>query len=278
MRHLGLLCVALVLLGIATTRYAAHAQSTVAAADQASASTRQATPDSLSRAWAQIEAKHAQPETIGAIIGYLAAIGLLFGVAATSDMLRDSEPQDFGGIKIGRNETEAPRRPFSLAQSQMAWWFALVLAAYLFLFLTTGDIPSLTGQALTLMGIGTGTALGATLVEQNKTNNKLERFSSLLRQISSNPVPDNVANLRAQARDLALDLSSKNFLADILTDVDGISLHRFQSFVWTIVLGAIFVIEVVIKRQLPEFDVYTLGILGISAGTYLGFKIPETPA
>lgn len=277
-RRLALLCIALVLFGIATTRYAAHAQATAGASDQALASTQQASPNSLAQAWGQIKQNHEETQTIGAAIGYLAVIAVLFWFAGISDMLRDGEPQNFGAIKIGRNETEDPRRPFSLAQTQMTWWFALVLAAYLFLFLATGDVPALTGQALTLMGIGTGTALGAALVEQNKANAKQERFNGLLAQISTNPVTDNIAALRAQARDLAQQLASKNFLTDILTDVDGISLHRFQSFVWTMAIGAIFIVEVVVRRQLPEFDPYTLGVLGISAGTYLGFKIPETPA
>jgi len=73
-------------------------------------------------------------------------------------------------------------------------------------------------------------------------------------------------------------LASKNFFNDILTDVNGVSLHRFQALIWTIVLGAVFLIEVVVEEKMPEFDPYVLGVLGISAGTYLGFKIPEQPS
>lgn len=279
MRRFILLFAALILFWIGSTQYAAHAQPAAVPNNQTQANTLEAAPNlSLRQAWAKIKTNHMEPETIGFVIGYIAVIVVLFWFASTSDMLRDNEPQDFGGIIIGPNETNNLRRPFSLAQSQMAWWFAIVLAGYLFLFLTTGDIPSLNGQALTLMGIGTGTALGATLVEQNKANKKLDRFKGLLTQISANPTPDNVAELRSEARKLAQDLSSENFLSDILTDINGISLHRFQALVWTIALGAIFIIEVVVKKKMPEFDSYTLGILGISSGTYLGFKIPEIPA
>ena len=73
-------------------------------------------------------------------------------------------------------------------------------------------------------------------------------------------------------------MASKNFFNDILTDVNGVSLHRFQALIWTIVLGAVFLIEVVVEEKMPEFDPYVLGVLGISAGTYLGFKIPEQPS
>lgn len=273
MRKLILICAALLLFGAGATRYPAIAQQPVSSGQQATTNPQQS-PNSLTTAWHELKLKGQSGEAIGWMLAYLGIIVVLFWAASTSDMLRDSAPESFGDIQIGPTGSTEPKRPFSLAQSQMAWWFALVLAAYVFLFLITGDIPALTAQTLILMGIGTGTALGA----KNKTNAKLDRFKSLLAQIASNPVPANVANLREEARRLAADLSSKNFVNDILTDVDGISLHRFQSFIWTIALGAVFVIEVVIKRQLPQFDEYTLGILGISAGTYLGFKIPETPS
>jgi hypothetical protein len=51
---------------------------------------------------------------------------------------------------------------------------------------------------------------------------------------------------------------------------------------WTMLLGFIFVAKVLDDRTMPEFSPMTLALLGISAGTYLGFKIPgagkEEPA
>lgn len=44
--------------------------------------------------------------------------------------------------------------------------------------------------------------------------------------------------------------------------------------VWTLILGFVFVAGVVSDRKVPEFDTATLALLGISAGTYLGFKLP----
>ena len=57
-----------------------------------------------------------------------------------------------------------------------------------------------------------------------------------------------------------------------------ISLHRFQMFVWTIVLGLIFVVSVYHGLEMPEFSAGLLGLMGISSGTYLGFKVPENAA
>lgn len=84
--------------------------------------------------------------------------------------------------------------------------------------------------------------------------------------------------IRAQIADATSRLSqpvSTNFLVDILTDTNGISFHRFQMFVWTLVLGVIFCVKVWEVLMMPEFSETLLALLGISAGTYLGFKVPE---
>jgi hypothetical protein len=66
------------------------------------------------------------------------------------------------------------------------------------------------------------------------------------------------------------------FLGDILADTDGISVHRFQIFVWTIVLGIIFLRSVVTELSMPEFNGTLLALMGISSATYVGAKL--TPA
>ena len=62
---------------------------------------------------------------------------------------------------------------------------------------------------------------------------------------------------------------------DILSDANGISFHRFQVAAWTLVLGIIFCIAVYKVLAMPDFNGSLLALLGISAGTYLGLKIPE---
>jgi hypothetical protein len=69
---------------------------------------------------------------------------------------------------------------------------------------------------------------------------------------------------------------TRGFFRDILSDSNGTGgLHRFQIFVWTIVLGIIFLVSVVTELSMPEFSATLLATMGISAGTYLGFKFPE---
>jgi hypothetical protein len=67
----------------------------------------------------------------------------------------------------------------------------------------------------------------------------------------------------------------KVVLYDLLGDRGSISFHRFQIFVWTIVLGMIFVSQVWTGLTMPEFSATLLGLMGISAGTYIGFKLPD---
>lgn len=75
-----------------------------------------------------------------------------------------------------------------------------------------------------------------------------------------------------------LNNESENFLQDILSDVNGVNFHRFQMMAWTVVLGIIFVGQVYRDLAMPQFSDTLLGLMGISAGTYLGLKIPEATA
>src|SRR5258706_2410438 len=138
-------------------------------------------------------------------------------------------------------------RPYSLSLFQMSFWFFLVIAAYVFMWLITDELDTITDSVLGLIGIGAATALGAVLIEKNKTG----------------PQPDEPGG------------TSKGFLNDVMSDPNGVSLHRFQMFVWTLVLGVIFIGSVYKNLEMPEFSATLLGLMGISSGTYLGFKVPE---
>lgn len=147
-------------------------------------------------------------------------------------------------IRSGSPEVPPAQRPYSLSLFQMAFWFFLVLASYVFLWLINDELDTITESVLALIGIGAATALGATLIDQNK------------------PTP------------LASD-RSKGFLQDVISDPTGISIHRFQMFAWTLILGVIFIASVYKNLEMPQFSATLLGLMGISSGTYLGFKVPE---
>lgn len=166
----------------------------------------------------------------------LTLLGVLLYFAARSDIIRNPMGDPPAGGKPCR---------YSLSRFQMAFWTALVLLAFLFVWLVTGELDSITESVLALMGIGAGTALGAALVESPKAG--------------SEPGPA---------------LPSRGFLYDVLSDGEGLILHRFQLFVWTLVLGFIFVTSVYRDLWMPDFSTTLLGLMGISSGTYLGFKLP----
>lgn len=243
--------------------------------EAAAAMAKAARDASLALAWKSLPQSQ-KTLAVGSVLVLVAVTAALLYLAMSTDMLRDNTPSTFAGVT---SATGKPlRRAFSLAQSQMAWWFVIVLAAYLYLFLVTGELDTLTGQALCLMGLGTGTAMGAAMVEQNKTNPILAAYQAVLAQMADPATPPaDLPTLTATRDTLARQLASRDFVHDILTDANGISLHRFQTAVWTVVIGVLFLIETVVHRKMPDLDPYSLGVLGISAGTYLGFKIPEQP-
>jgi hypothetical protein len=70
-------------------------------------------------------------------------------------------------------------------------------------------------------------------------------------------------------------LQSRGLLTDIMSDENGISIHRFQMVVWTVVLTAIFVWKVCQDFAMPEFSTTLLTLMGISAGAYVTLKVPE---
>lgn len=215
----------------------------------------------------------------------LALIGFL-ALAVTTGIIRDSVPAGLPGRQ----------RPYSLARSQMALWLFLVTAAFLGIWAVTGDFRGIiTAEALTLLGIGTGTTLGARAVEQAKCTRQEEttpglaglraRQDSLRAQASRNPAA--LSTLQAALDTTSTDLAAaemaadphspprRNFLLDILTEGGEIALHRFQIVIWTVVLAVIFVLAARRTLTLPQFDATLLALMGISGGTYLGFKIIE---
>src|SRR5207247_5177491 len=81
-------------------------------------------------------------------------------LAWKSDLLRA------GGVSAP--DTSA-RKPYSLARTQAAWWFFIVIASYFFIGIITGDfITTITPGVLGLLGISGGTAIGSAIVDSRK--------------------------------------------------------------------------------------------------------------
>jgi hypothetical protein len=229
---------------------------------------------------------------------------LLLGLARKTNIIREPGPPPVSG----------KRRPYNLGRAQMAFWFFLIYASYVTIWLITNTLDTITPSLLALMGISAGTALGEALIDDGKETAKANQLRDLTAQkqaidqtvaqlqsqvdsinaIQSPTVTDQanrdainrqliegrtrLGQIQQQLFTLAADAGptiSQGFLRDILSDGSGYSFHRFQIFAWTIVLGIIFVSSVYNSLNMPEFSPTLLGLMGLSAGTYIGFKFPE---
>jgi hypothetical protein len=177
----------------------------------------------------------------GYFAGLLLFFLLLVRLALRTSLLRESAAAPLAG-KLA---------PYSLSRFQLAFWSFLVVAAYVFIWIITEELDTITGSVLALLGIGSSTALAASLIDAGKAT-------------------------ATAAADVVTESVSRGFLHDVLSDEHGISLYRFQLFVWTLVLGVIFIASVYNGLQMPQFNPTLLGLMGISSGTYLGFKVPES--
>jgi hypothetical protein len=229
--------------------------------------------------------------TWGGIFVVVALLVLFMVLAHRSSILRDPArglgPGEFGS--------------YSLARTQIAWWLFIVIGSFVYIWMVTGDHETITQGVLVLIGISTAAGLGSVVIDSGKQDQRktleIQRnavgveLSGLEQQIA---VPGALADpLKAaaliqkfaQLKDIENKLhnlpmppgASERFLSDILSDDQGVSLHRFQMAAWTVILGIVFIHEVWSKLALPDFNATLLGLMGISAGTYVAFKIPDAP-
>ncbi len=248
-------------------------------------------------------------------IGYVMVMLILFiWLASKTDIIRGAGEQPRGIDKFGRSN----RKPYSLGRTQMACWFFVVLVSYVFIWMLTNDINTVTPTALALMGISAATALGSSVIDSSKRSdqeNLIQTLEQKMKQyevevarlrcdinaqnVTSNTATDSgsteqrevtiarqgdfeakkreVEQLSQQIQELkekAAPLSSRGFLNDILSDDNGISFNRFQMFGWTIVLIVVFMWSVIRSLTMLDFDATLLALMGISGGTFIGFKLP----
>lgn len=208
-----------------------------------------------------------------------------------------------GGVDASGNPLPAS---YSLGLSQMAFWTVIVIPTYVFIWTTTGRLDSLNESVLVLIGVSAATGLGSVFIGQSKRTATIEKIKlaklelakaqseldSYVAQLAAAPAGGPKHELRAK-RDLtsletqrllthiksleaAIHPTSENsFWKDILSDSDGLSFHRFQLVAWTIVLGLVFLVNAYENLAMQSFNGTLLALMGISSGTYLGFKFPE---
>jgi Flp pilus assembly protein TadB len=146
--------------------------------------------------------------------------------------------------------------------------------------MVTWNFDTITAGTLGLMGIAAATAMAGATVDTSKNSTMAAEKAQLQIEAASVPPPSAVRAVQITDSIAELDKQLRTplhttWLDDLLSDANGLSFHRFQMFVWTIVLGMIFVISAYTDLLMPDFSATLLGLMGISAGTYVGFKFPE---
>ncbi len=205
-------------------------------------------------------------------VGFVVLFALFVWAARASDIVREGGPQPTGGR----------RKAYSLGRCQMAFWFFLIAMAFCLIFLITWDVDSISQGVLGLMGISAGTGLAGAIVDTSKNGDAESQKKDLLGQkallAAGPPRPQAQADVEAKLAQVSAQLETSptdGLINDLLSDATGISFHRFQMVVWTIILGVVFAARVKSDLVMPDFSATLLGLMGISSGTYIGFKFPE---
>jgi hypothetical protein len=177
---------------------------------------------------------------------------------------------------------------YSLGKSQMAFWGLLVAVSFAGVFIVTRSMERIPPPVLILLGISGGAGLASSVINNSKKSEAQARIAQLRKdeddlksQLNVGPmVSFRLTAIQGEIGKLSTLLQlgqSKGFWHDICDDGSGLSFHRMQVVIWTIILGAVFVWSVVYTVSMPDFSDTLLALLGVSNATYVGFKIPEKP-
>ena len=180
---------------------------------------------------------------------------------------------------------------YSLGKSQMAFWGLLVFLTFTAVWILTGTVEWIPEQVLILLGISGATGLSAILIRESKKASRKAEIDELRKEqeglekeklANGTPLPQvSIDRLKAIGELIAAFSQPPvadrppAFWRDICDGGNGMSFHRVQVVAWTALLGVVFVWSVAQAMSMPEFPQTLLVLLGISNGTYLGFKIPE---
>jgi len=169
----------------------------------------------------------------------------------------------FLNVKYGMLRDESildKKKPYSFARTQLTWWTVIVLSGFVTIILKRCEIPTFNQHVLILLGISSATTVTARLTD----------------------ISDKA---RYDAEGLSQNFPGQNFMVDILSDNNGVSIHRLQAVVFNIVIGFWFIHQTLanmvaspaigMDNILPDLSPNNLILMGLSAGTYAALKMTE---
>lgn len=146
-------------------------------------------------------------------------------------------------------------KPYSFARVQMWWWTIIILGSFLGVYAVSGNQWAINATCLVLLGISSVTTAGGRMIDNSHIND-----ASVTRHQDRDP--------------------SQGLIKDILSDENGLSIHRFQALIFNLAYGLSFLVEVFSKvhttGEFPKYDTAVLGLLGLSSGTYVYMKMHES--
>ena len=184
---------------------------------------------------------------------------LMIWISEKSTMLRNIvfNPDNFNNVAKAE-KIKKPKPSYSLGRSQLAFWTVIVAASFVYLLLSQSAypdiiVPVLDTVNLTLISIAAGTTVVSKIIDSSQKDNP------------TSAIPQQ-------------DYPSEGFFIDIISDEQGVSIHRLQNVLWTLIVGGIYIAYVSGHTTLPDDTILTtnlLSLMGISTAAYLGLKLNE---
>jgi len=178
------------------------------------------------------------------------------------------------------DSTLETKKPYSFSRVQLAWWTVILLSSFITIIITKGQAPTLDKSSLILLGISAIT-LGAA------------RITDISDQKTAAAAPPPAVGDKPIVS-ISQNTPGQNFFLDILSDNNGVSIHRFQTVVFNFVFGCWFIYSVVkglngvvcnnsdeqtyidcISKIIPVISENNLILIGLSSGTYIVLKTTE---
>lgn len=163
---------------------------------------------------------------------------------------------------------EVEKRPFSFAKVQLFWWTVIIVSCFIWFYARYGVLLPFNQTVILLLSGGMAVTLFGKKIDNTQLNNNRVNNNIGGAQFNNQPV---------RYQDMK---DSQGVLTDILSDDNGISIHRLQAVIFNLVYGVAFVsafLSNISAGQYPflDFESWQLALLGISAAGYLTLKTTE---
>lgn len=189
------------------------------------------------------------------------------------------------------DSSSAKPKPYSYSRLQLLWWTFIVFATFITILIASGKIPTLDTSTLLLLSIGALTTASARMVDLSDEASQAKKMATLPAAPPTDPgqAGNPTPTVAVVVSPLSKDMESEGFWLDILSDKNGVSIHRLQVVVFNILFGAWFIYQSVFQLKgigpmtpidvlssiMPVISENNLILLGLSAGTYVAIKTTE---